>query len=174
MNPFAIPMVMSVFGAYLGYGAGADQKDYARKQEKLAKENEALGKRELAEQVRRQKLEDAQLRGSALARSAASGAEVDSGTPAANAAYMLEEQTREINWMQTAGASRIRMQLKSDLLQADITKTQGENQQWSSIIQGAMGAFTYADKGGMMDWGTAATSADTAYGGYTGALAGGR
>jgi hypothetical protein len=153
MNPWAIPVIMSVFGAYLGYKAGGDQKDYARKQEDLAERNEALGRRELEEKLRRQGIADMRLRASALARGAASGAEGDSGTNAVNAAYMLEEQTRQLNWMETAGASEIRLQLESDMLRADMTKTGGENQQWSSIIQGAMGAFAFADKGGMMDWG---------------------
>jgi len=175
MNPFAIPALMSVFGAVLGYGAGSDQKDYARQQEKVAEQNASLARRELEEQVRRQNAEDMRLRGSMLARQAASGAEVGSGTNLTNAEYMEEEQARELNWMRTSGASRIRLELESEMIQADITRSQGEDQQWSSILQGAMGAFAYADKGGMMDWGSGSTAGTgTTYGNYTGALKGGR
>ena len=176
MNPFAIPALMSVFGAVLGYQGGSDQKDYARQQEQLAQKNAALGRRELEEQIRRQDMEDMRLRSSLLARQAASGAEVGSGSNLTTAEYMEEEQARELNWMETSGASRIRLELEAELIQADITKSQGEDQQWSSIIGGAIGAFTFAEKGGMMDWGstTTAPKGGSTYGGYTGTLGGGR
>jgi hypothetical protein len=158
MNPFAIPALLSVFGAVLGFQGGSDQKDYARQQERLAQENAALGRRELEEQVRRQNAEDMRLRGSLLARQAASGAEVGSGTNLTNAEYMEEEQARELNWMRTSGASKIRLELESEMIQADITRSQGEDQQWSSIIGGAIGAFTFAEKGGMLDWDSTTTA----------------
>jgi len=161
MNPFMIPALMSVFGGYLGYQGGKDQVKAGRQQEQLAKENASLKRRELEEQVRRQSIDDMRLRGSLLARQAASGAEVGSGTNLANAEDMLEEQESQLNWMKTAGASKIRMALKAEMIQADITKEQGKNQQWSSIINGAMGAFTFAAQGGMMDWGSTTTTAVT-------------
>jgi hypothetical protein len=161
MNPWAIPAIMSIFGGILGYNAGKEQEAYGRKQEQLAEENAALGRRELEEQIRRQKMDDQRLRSSLLARQGASGAEIGSGTNLTNTEYMEDEQEREMNWLKTSGASKIRVQLKSDMLKADITKSQGKNQQWSSIIQGSLGAFSYADKGGMMDWGSTSTGATT-------------
>jgi hypothetical protein len=161
MNPFAIPALMSVFGAVLGFNAGGDLKQTAYKQEQQAEQNALIGRRELAEQVRRQGMEDQRLRSSLLARQAASGAEVGSGSNLVQSEAMEDEQANQLNWLKTSGASKIRMQLQSDKLQASITKDQGKNQQWSSIIQGAMGAFAYADKGGMMDWGGGTTAGAT-------------
>ncbi|GAG51888.1 unnamed protein product, partial [marine sediment metagenome] len=99
--------------------------------------------------VRRQNIEDARLRASALARGAASGAEVGSGTIASYLTYMGEEQGRQMNWLKESGASRIESRRRAAKLRADATKSAGKTQQWTSLLQGGMGAFGYADQGGM-------------------------
>ena len=103
----------------------------------------------LQEQVRRQNLQDRRLRASALARGAASGAEVGSGSVATEMQFMEDEQAYELNWLKTAGASKIRLQLQGDKLRAGVTIQQGQTQQWSSVVQGLTSAFMFADAGGM-------------------------
>ena len=152
MNWFAA--AASIFGSVLGYQGGKDQERLGRDQEKLAERDALLGKRELQEQVRRQSNEDARLRSSALARAAASGAEVTSGSIATFLTYQEEEQGRQLNWLKTSGASKIRLKLEGDRLRAKSTQQQGKNQQWGSLITGAVGAFGYADKQGLFEgWG---------------------
>lgn len=147
MGPWAIPALMSIFGGILGYQGGREAEVLGRQQTLMAEENAMLGKRELQEQVRRQELEDRRLRGAALARGAGSGALV-SGSIATYLSYMEDEQGRQLSWLKTSGASKIRLQLQSDKLRASATISDAKTQQWSSLLQGATGAFGYADQGG--------------------------
>lgn len=143
-----IPAAISMFGGILGQQAGKSVESLGRDQQRLADENALLAKRELQEQVRRQDLEDRRLLASALARGAASGAVVASGSIAAHLLFMETEQERQLNWMKTAGASKIRLQLQADKLRASATILEGKTQQWSSMLKGIGGAFSYADQGG--------------------------
>lgn len=145
---------MSIFSGFLGYQGGKDQERLGREQEELAERDALLGKRELQEQVRRQGNEDRRLSASALARAAASGAEVGSGSLDTELEYLKEEQGRQMNWLKTSGASKIRLKLEGDRLRAESTQQKGKNQQWSSLISGFAGAAGYADKQGFFDgWG---------------------
>ena len=131
----AVSIAMSIFGAIQGAKAGRQQVDLANDMAILADRNTVLATQELNEQVRRQGDEDRRLRSSALARAAASGAEL-SGSPLAYLDYMEEEQGRQLDWMKTAGASRIRLQNQSDKLRARAGVISGESQQWQSIFSG--------------------------------------
>lgn len=144
-----VMVAMSIFGAIQGYRAGEEMEDLAREEELLADKNALLADRELQEQVRRQEKEDTRLRGRARARAAASGAEISSGSLATALEYQEEEQGRQLNWMKTAGASRIRLQLQGDKLRAKAGMIKASNQKWSSLFQGFGSAAGYADKGGL-------------------------
>lgn len=130
-----VSVVVSVFGMIQGIQAGKDQVDLSNEAALLAERNSVLATQELNEIVRRQGDEDRRLRASALARAAASGAEL-SGSPLAYLDYMEEEQGRQLDWMMTAGASRIRMQYEGDLLRARAGVISGETTQWDSLFQG--------------------------------------
>ena len=104
-----VMVAMSIFGAIQGYRAGEQMEDLAEEQALLADRNSVLAHQELNEQVRRQGDEDKRLRSAAKARAAASGAEI-SGSSLTYLNFMEEEQGRQLNWMKTAGASRIRLQ----------------------------------------------------------------
>ena len=134
-----VMLAVTIFGAIQGYQAGKEQEELAEQQALLADRNMVLQKQELNEQVRRQGDEDRRLRASAKARAAASGAEL-SGSPLAYLDYMEEEQGRQLNWMKTAGASRIRLQLEGDLLRASANKQRGKNQQWDALFKGVSSA----------------------------------
>lgn len=145
-----LPMIMSIFGALEGASAGGDVMALGREQAKIAERNALLEKRELQEQTRRQAAEDRRIRGTALARAAASGMRI-SGSVSASLEYLEEEQGRQLDWLKTAGASRIRLNLRSGLLQAKATTMQGRTQQLGSLFQGVSSAFGYANQGGMFD-----------------------
>lgn len=144
-----VMVAMSIFGAIQGYKAGKDMEDLAEEQALLADRNTVLAHQELNEQVRRQGDEDRRLRASARARAAASGAEMGSGSLATYLDYMEEEQGRQLDWMRTAGASRIRLENQSAMMRSKTTMLQGSNQKWSSLFQGATAAAGYADKHGL-------------------------
>ena len=148
MSAWLIPAALSVFGAIQGYEAGKDMEKQADEMDRLAEKNALLKRRELTEQVRRQAEEDKRLRSAALARAAASGARV-TGSVADYLDYMEDEQARQLDWLRTAGASRIRLDLEAEKRSADATRTRAETQKWGSLIQGFTSAFSYMDKGGM-------------------------
>ena len=145
-NNWIAPAVMSIFGGVQGYEAGEQMGKQAREMERIADRNALLESRELAEQVRRQAEEDYRLRSAALARAAASGARV-SGSVADYLEYMETEQARQLRWMRTAGASRIRLNLEAGQVQADAARTRAETQKWSSLVQGFTQAFGYYQRG---------------------------
>lgn len=147
-SPWMVPAIMSVFGGIQGYGAGSDMQAQAGEMKKLAERNALLSRRELQEQVRRQSEEDYRVRSAALARAAASGARV-SGSVADYLEYMGTEQSRQLEWLKTSGASRIRLQLAADMNNASAMKVRGKTQQWSSMVGAFTSAFSYMDKGGL-------------------------
>lgn len=144
-----LPIVMSIFGALEGASAGGDMMALGREQEKLAEKNALLDKRQLQEETRRQAAEDRRIRGSALARAAASGMKI-SGSVSASLEYLEEEQGRQLDWLKTAGASRIRLRLEAGKLAGKATQIKGRSQQLGSLFQGVSSAFGYANQGGMM------------------------
>lgn len=143
-----LPMAMSIFGGVVGYQGGREMEKLGRDQEKQAEENALFEKKELQEQVRRQEDEDQRLRSAALARGAASGATI-SGSIADYLGYMEDEQTRQLNWTKTAGASRIRLNLQAAKSQAEATKIRGETQKWTSLFSGVGHAAAYGDRAGV-------------------------
>lgn len=147
MNMWLVPAIMSVFGGIQGYESGRQMESQADEMERLAERNSLLERRELAEQVRRQTEEDYRIRSAALARAAASGVRV-SGSVADYLDYMEDEQARQLRWLKTAGASRIRLNLEAGKTQADATRTRAETQKWGSLIQGFTTAFGYMNQGG--------------------------
>lgn len=147
MNWWLAPAIMSVFGAVQGYNAGREMESQARERERLAERNALLARRELAEQVRRQAEEDRRLRGAALARAAASGARLE-GSVADYLQNMEDEHARQLRWLRTAGASRIRLQLESDMRDADSLRTRARAQRWGSLVSGFTSAFGYLERGG--------------------------
>jgi hypothetical protein len=142
-----VPAAMSIFGGLQGMKAGKEQKKLAKEQILMAEQNAVLAQRELDEQVRRTELENKRIRSSAKARAAASGARLE-GTPMEYLDYMEGEQERQLDWMKTAGASRIRLDLQGEKSRAKALKIQGQNQRTSSFFSGVTGAFSYLDKGG--------------------------
>lgn len=140
MNPlWFIPAIMSVFGGVQDYQAGKDMESLARQQELMAEENAMLEQKELDENVRRQNLRDAQVRGSAQAKAAASGQRVE-GSLSNYLDFIDEEQSREIDWMKTAGASRIRLNKQAANNQARSLRIQAKTRKrglYSGLLKGA-------------------------------------
>ena len=147
---WGIPAVTSVFGGIQGYNAGLQMQDDADEIRRLAEKNRLLAARELQEQVRRQAEEDYRIRSAALARAAASGAEV-SGSVADYLDHMEGEQARQLRWLRTAGASRIRLDYEAEMRGANALETRGKTQQWGSLISGFTQAFSYMDRGGWFE-----------------------
>lgn len=131
----AVSIAMSIFGAINARNAGKKQVDLSNDMAMLADRNSVLATQELNEQVRRQGQDDQRLRASARARAAASGAEM-SGSPLSYLNFMEEEQGRQLDWMKTSGASRIRLQNEGDKLRARAGVISGEAQQWDAIFTG--------------------------------------
>ena len=150
MSAWYFPAVMSVIGGIQGYSAGQEMQELADEQERLAEQNALLERRELREQVRRQAAEDRRVRSAALARAAASGARIE-GSVADYLTHMEEEQTRQLNWLQEAGASRIRLNLQAGERQADATRIRASTQMWTSLITGFTQGFGYLDRGGLFE-----------------------
>ncbi len=148
MNPlWFIPAIMSVFGGVQDYKAGKQMESLAREQELLAEENAALEQRELDENVRRQNNRDAQLRGSAAAKAAASGQRVE-GSLSDYLSYIENEQSREIDWMQAAGASRIRLNKQAARNQARSLRIEAGSKK-SGLYTGMLQGLSYLGTGGM-------------------------
>jgi len=143
-----VMLAVTIFGAIQSYQAGKQQEALAREQAALADRNMVLANEELGEQIRRQSEEDKRVRSTALARAAASGAEL-SGSPLAYLDYMEEEQGRQLNWMKTAGASRIRLQNEGDQIRASAGIMKGKNQQWDALFTGVSGAAGISNKYGL-------------------------
>lgn len=162
MNPlWFIPAVMSVFGGVADYNSGKEMEGLAKQQELLAEENAILEKRELDESVRRQEKKDAQVRGAALAKSAASGARVE-GSVSDYLEYIDDEQVRELDWMKTAGASRIRLNKQASINEAKALKIQGKSKKYG-LITGAVSAFSFLGQGGMFSSPTSGYNAGSFY-----------
>jgi len=153
VNPlWFLSAASSLFGGVQQYRSGKETEKVAAQQRLMAEENEQLERRELDEMKRRQENKNAQVRGSALARTAASGAEV-SGSAADYLAYMETEQSREMDWMEEAGASRIRLNKQAAILESQATKIQGRSQQ-AGLITGLLGGVSAMGRGGFFDSGT--------------------
>lgn len=142
-----IPAAASVFGGLQGMKSGKQTQRLAKEQVLLAEQNAQLQQRELDEQVRRQEIQDKKTKSSALARGAASGARVE-GSVSGYLTHMEEEQDRQLDWMKTAGASRIRLDLEGQKMRAKALSIQGKNQSSSAFFTGVTGAFSFLDKGG--------------------------
>ncbi len=140
-------VAMSVFGAIQGYQAGKKQEKLGKEQAKLAEENAMFARRELEEGIRRQEAIDQRLEGKALAKAAASGARL-SGSLATYLDFLGETHEEQLDWMKTAGASRIRLQLEGDKLRAKSTQIAGKTAAYQSLFSGMGSAFGYADAGG--------------------------
>lgn len=146
-NIWLVPAVMSVFGALQGYEAGREMDNLADERERLAERNALLARRDLAEKVRRQAEEDYRLRSAALARAAATGVRV-SGSVADYLEYMEDEQARQLRWLRTSGASRIRLELEGAKRDADSLRIRASSQRWGSLVGGFTRAFDFLDRGG--------------------------
>ncbi len=144
---YLFPAVMSIFGGIQGYNAAQELRSIAREEERLGERNALLARRELAEQIRRQTEEDRLIRSAALARAAASGAKV-SGSVADYLDYMETEQNRQLEWLRTAGATRIRLELEAVRISAAATRSQASAQGFAALFAGFAGAFSFMDKGG--------------------------
>lgn len=160
MNPlWFVPAVMSVFGGIGEYQSGKEMKKLAAEQELMAQENEQLERRELEEGLRRQRNANAQLRGAAQARAAASGARVE-GSAQNYLDYLQTEQAREVNWMQDAGESRIRLNKQAALNEAKALRIQAKSKKYGLVsgllgglsMLGAAGLFSSASAGSPNYW----------------------
>ncbi len=148
MYAWLIPALFSLAGGIAGMQAGREVEGLAAQQDLMAEENALLEQRELDESVRRQERDNRRLKGSALARAAASGAEI-SGTVKGYLDYFEGELDKDISWMKTAGASRIRLNLQSGKLQAMSTRISGKSQQTSALWTGLLGAANAFGSSGM-------------------------
>ncbi len=148
MNPlWFVPAILSVFGGVQDYEAGKEMQSLAREQELMAEENAALEQRELDENVRRQKNRDAQVRGSAAAKAAASGQRVE-GTLSDYLSFIESEQGRELDWMESAGASRIRLNKQAAMNQARSLRINADAKK-NGLYTGFLQGLSYLGQGGL-------------------------
>jgi len=153
MNPlWFIPAALSVFGGIGEYQSGKDMKKLAVEQELMAQENEQLERRELEEGLRRQKNANAQLRGTAQAKAAASGARIE-GSTQGYLDYLQTEQAREINWMQDAGESRIRLNKQAALNEAKALRIQAKSKKYG-LISGLVSGLSILGSAGLFGGGS--------------------
>ena len=172
---WAVPAVISIFGGKSAYDSADKQREYAKRELEIAQFNAKLEERELRETVRRQQRQDERLRGGALARIAASGAKL-TGTTEIVMEDLVEEQERQVAWMQEAGASQIRLRLESARTMYDAAKANIETQKRAAIYDTVFSLFGYADKAGLMTENpfTGNTMVKSSYGSYRGSYGGGR
>ena len=148
MNPlWFIPAIMSVFGGVQDYKAGKEMENLAREQELMAEQNAALEQQELTENVRRENLRNSQIKGSAAAKAAASGRRVE-GSLSSYLDFIEEEQGREVDWMRSSGASRIRLNRQAAMNQARSTRLQARAKK-RGLYTGLLGAASTLGKGGL-------------------------
>ena len=139
MYAWLIPALFSLAGGVAGMQGGREVEGLAAQQDLMAEENALLEQRELDESVRRQERENSQLKGKALARAAASGARIEGGV-SDYLEYYEGELDKDVDWMKTSGASRIRLNLQAGKLQAQSTRISGKAQQRTSMWNGLLGA----------------------------------
>ena len=147
MSLWAIPAIMSVFGGMQEHEAGQKMEGMAQQQRLLAEKNAALEAKELAEDVRRQGIKNAQVSGAARARASASGATLE-GTPADYLAFIDSEQSSELKWMKEAGASRIKLRKQYAMMDADSLQLQAE-QQKMGLYTGVLQGVSFLGEGGL-------------------------
>jgi hypothetical protein len=143
-----IPMAISLIGSMKGMQAGEEMQDLAYQQGLIAEQNAVLEKRELQETVRRKEAEDRRLQGTALARAAGSGARVE-GSVKGYLDYMDEESGRQLDWLKSAGASRIRLKLAAEKLRVQASMQAGESQSTSALFGGLTSMFSSGMAGGL-------------------------
>ena len=145
-----VPATLSLIGGVQGYNAAQEAEDLADERRAAAERQALLDARRLEEQSRRQAEEDYRLRSAALARAAASGATVE-GSVADYLEHMEEEQRRQLEWLNTAGAMQIRLNLEGEMLAADAMETRANAQAWQSLIGGFVQGWGYLNQGGFFD-----------------------
>lgn len=150
MSAWFFPAAMTVFGGIQGYNAAQEAEQLADERRAAAERQALLDARKLEEKARRQAEEDYRLRSAALARAAASGATLE-GSVADYLENMEGEQRRQLEWLQTAGAMQIRLNLEGEMLAADAMETRANAQGWQSLISGFVGGWGYLERGGYFD-----------------------
>jgi len=143
-----IPMAISLIGSMKGMQAGKEMQDLAYQQGLIAEQNAVLEKRELQETVRRKEAEDRRLQGTALARAAGYGARVE-GSVKGYLDYMDEEAGRQLDWLKSAGASRIRLKLAAEKLRVEASRKSGESQSTSALFGGITSMFSSGMSSGL-------------------------
>ena len=143
----AIAVGGRVLGGLRKRRASKQMKAMGREQALMAQENAMLERRELSEQVRRTEAQNQLVGSTALTRAAASGVTMK-GSAQDFLSYIEAEQTRQVDWMQEAGASKIRLNLQANLLQAKSTNLNAKSMQ-SGFLTDIAGAFGMAGKLGM-------------------------
>lgn len=139
-----VAAAINLFGVVSQYNATKDIDQLARQQELLAEENAALEQRELDETIRRQRLQDVQVRGTALARASASGRRVE-GSLQDYLTFIGTEQQRELDWTTSSGASRIQINLQTARNEARALRIQAKAKR-RDAFSGLMTSFGYLDK----------------------------
>lgn len=150
MSNWFIPAALSVLGGIQGYNAAEEAADLADERRAAAERQALLDARTLEEQTRRQAEQDYRVRSAALARAAASGAKV-TGSVAEFLENMEDEQRRQLEWLQTAGANQIRLNLEGESLAADAMERRAKAQGWQSLIRGAVQGYSFLSKGGYFE-----------------------
>lgn len=136
----------SLFGVFSDLDASKEMKLLSQQQILIAEENALLERRELDEQIRRQKLKDTSVRGEALARTAASGKRVE-GSAQDYLDFIETEQQTQLAWTETAGASRIRLNKQAAINQARALKIRARAKRDESIM-GLFESASYLERGG--------------------------
>jgi hypothetical protein len=134
MPEIVIPLVIAVVGGVVQHQAASKAAD---QQEKIADANAARIEAEAAEAARRAALTMSQQRGMMQARAAASGLETEEDeTASIMELSMAREQSRQLGWMEAAGASQSSIAKAGGKLAA--TQTMGQSYaNWASIATSA-------------------------------------
>ncbi len=139
----AIPIVVSMVGAYMSYqsqqdAASAQEKisrENARQQEMAAEMNARRTTRETEEESRRMKDQQRKQESTARAKAAASGVQM-SGSISSYLEGMMSENVKQREWLEKSGKSKAEEYLWSGQSSADITRMEGSMRADASRMKG--------------------------------------
>lgn len=153
----AIPIVISVAGAYLSYksqqDAASDQekmaRENARQQEMAAEMNARRVSQETDEESRRMSKMQREQEATARAKAAASGVQ-QSGSISEYLEGMMSENQAQLDWHKKSGQSRVDEILWTGQSQADLSRMEGKyrsdaskSKSYGALLSGAGDVYGY-------------------------------
>jgi len=128
---------MAYFTAFMALVQFTQENKNAKDTRELNQANAQLGREEDQEATRRAKKEMAKKEATARARSAASGIDATTGSPAAYMDELKKVHASEVAWMNKATVSRFNLASKG----AQVKEQAAVTGAWGNLVQGASSAY---------------------------------